>query len=91
MTRPRFSRYDVPRSVQRVIEAAIENRVIDALGLAETVVELMDLETGKVDPEALVDRLVGYAWCNRHNAGSNPHAAVCKAAEYFWRELVDAR
>jgi hypothetical protein len=89
MSNPRFSRHDLPKSVRDVVNVAVENLVVDAIDVAEVVVEIMD-PIGLVDPAELVDRMVALAFCDRHAARTpNPHAEVVKAAEVFWREQVD--
>jgi hypothetical protein len=87
-----FNRHDLPESAKNVVKVALENDVVDALALCETISELEEKAAdGKVDPAALVDLLVEYAFCARLGGfhGRDVHANVVTAAEKFWKDAAE--
>lgn len=76
-----MNRFDIPQTVQDVIKVAIEENVIDAIGVFE-IAYAMGADSSK-DWNLLVDEIVECAFASRHCAGDK-HVNVVKVAEKFW-------
>lgn len=71
-----MDRFDIPTKVQKVIEVAIEEEVIDYKDIYELAITHGD------NWNVLIDTIIEYAYSNHHWAPTQ-HEAVVRASEDF--------
>ncbi len=74
-----MTRFDIPDEVARMMDAAIESKLIDRLDLYALASDHGD------DWERLADDLCNIAFKARHADGGRQHAAIVTLAEAVWR------
>jgi len=76
----KVTRFDVPDSVQNVIEVARMHDIIDSKDIIA-----LGINFGS-DWKAIVEEILEYAFAMSHVNDSHKH--VCTAAEIFWKEVL---